>query len=174
MKLNKIIALALIALSAPAAYALPAAQVLNIAMSGSIPPVCNYTFGAISSVASPTAPGVASVSLLLSGTQETLGSISVTCNNSNGYTINASSTNASKLQLPATAGGIPYTIGVDANVAASISPSSAILTRLAGAGNENAAAHVMKINYASNPQAIGSTYPSGAYSDTIMLSMQAN
>lgn len=176
MKIGKIIPLALVLISS-SAYALPAAQLLNVSMSGSIPPNCSYNFGTstpLNSVASPTAPAVVSVTLALNSLKEILGNITVTCNNSGGYTINASSTNSSTLKISGQPSGISYTIGVDAAVPTSISPSATIFTRNAGLGNENQYGRLIKINYPSNPSAVGSSYPSGTYEDTIMLSLQAN
>ena len=170
--MNKIVVLALLAMVSSPAFAVIPAQVLNVSMTGTITAVCTYAFGPIGSVASPTSANVATVTLLFGSTQETLGNLAVICNDSAGYTVSASSVNGSTLKSGTNS--IPYTIGTDTNTPASISPSAAILTKLAGGLNEWGALHPVKINYSTNPSAPGSIYPSGTYTDTIMLSMQAN
>lgn len=115
--------------SSPAFAAIPA-QVLNIGLSGTVPVTCSYQMGANPSVASPGAPAVTSVSLLLNQSEEQLVGFTVTCNDSNGYTVSASSTNGSLLKSGTDS--FAYTVSMDTGTTVSISPSAAIYTRPAG------------------------------------------
>ena len=177
--MNKIVVLALLAMVSSPAFAVIPAQVLNVSMTGSITANCYYYIqpavgGAqTNSVAAGGATPTGNINLAMAALKENIIGATVYCNDSAGYTFSASSTNGGLLKSGANS--IPYTLQMNTDPVTTITTTPAILyTRSAGAAVENGNGKSIYITYPSIPTAAGSTYPSGTYTDTVLLSMQAN